>query len=310
MRAREQGQSTRHRLGSGLAVGWLLTCLPCTCMAPRTCQQYLYSCTNATSSPFVCVARPRCRRLPSSTSTRASFCHSGLSPSGPCPTARATSVSSEQLSSSTAVRARTKHARAAMKALQRVESSARVTRRARARRAARAAPTRRAGTRALSADALCAAAEQPGGLEGVSFNDAMAAVDEVYDFTPTRYISGKGTGAEARAHLAAGVLRREVGVREMVGLSWASLCAADARARAHTHRPRTRRAPTAAHASRTPLPRSAASARPPRSPCFASTTSRSRATRRATRTPTFGRSWSTAGLASSSTARRCRRSRR
>ena len=53
LRAREQGQSTRHRLGSGLAVGWLLTCLPCTCMAPRTCQQYLYSCTNAMSSPFV-----------------------------------------------------------------------------------------------------------------------------------------------------------------------------------------------------------------------------------------------------------------
>ena len=240
--------------------------------------------------------------------------HSVIQASAPLARARPhvphLSVSSEQLSSSTAVRARTKHARAAMKALQRVESSARVTRRARARRAARAAPTRRAGTRALSADALCAAAEQPGGLEGVSFNDAMAAVDEVYDFTPTRYISGKGTGAEARAHLAAGVLRREVGVREMVGLSWASLCAADASARAHTHRPRTRRAPTAAHASRTPLPRSAASARPPRSPCFASTTSRSRATRRATRTPTFGRSWSTAGLASSSTARRCRRSRR
>ena len=64
----------------------------------------------------------------------------------------------------------------------------------------------------------------------MSFNDAMAAVDEVYDFTPTRYISGKGTGAEARAHLAAGVLRREGRWWGFLGL----LCAPLTRARART----------------------------------------------------------------------------
>ena len=43
---------------------------------------------------------------------------------------------------------------------------------------------------------LCELAEQDYGLTGVKFNEVMAKVDECYTFSPTEYVSGKGTAIE------------------------------------------------------------------------------------------------------------------
>ena len=45
---------------------------------------------------------------------------------------------------------------------------------------------------------LCELAEQDYGLTGVKFNEVMAKVDECYAFSPTEYVSGKGTAIEVK----------------------------------------------------------------------------------------------------------------
>lgn len=46
------------------------------------------------------------------------------------------------------------------------------------------------------AEALCELARDENGLLGVSFAEVMRAIDDIYAFVPTTYVSGKGTNRE------------------------------------------------------------------------------------------------------------------